>query len=252
MTTTADPMPEPALAPPAKPRAAWLALNERQRRYLVAIYHADQGAQAVNQSMRRSWVRTPPASEWRWCDFAIKALATLVGYTSIQRELRDAGEHDPGAGSSLAALRRRGLVKVTQDLIPLPPLGRATRVRVQLTTAGRGAARAGLGERPGRRTKGLLSEWLWRRLVTVAGAEPDGLPSERFGGLAHLYLGTGYKPGKYASRGYIDERNHGSDSSWQCRRMCWHLTAAGREHITEHVETYRELYPDIDITGLPY
>ena len=186
-------------------------------------------------------MRTPPALEWRWCDFAIKAPATLVGYTSIQRELRDAGEHDPGAGSSQAALRRRGLVKVTEDLIHLPPLGRVPRVRVQLTTAGRAAARAGLGERPRRLAKGLLSEWLWRRLITVARAEPDGVPSERVGGLAHLYLDTGY----------IEERNHGSDTSWQFHLICWHLTAAGREHITEHVKAYRELYPDIGTAGLP-
>ena len=58
-------------APPAKPQAAWLALLLVQRHYLVAIYHADQGAQAENQSLRRGWVRSPPASEWRWCDLAI-------------------------------------------------------------------------------------------------------------------------------------------------------------------------------------
>ena len=44
--------------------------------------------------------------------FSVKAPRELAGYSTIQRTLREAGEHDSGAGASLAALRRRGLVEL--------------------------------------------------------------------------------------------------------------------------------------------
>jgi hypothetical protein len=95
--------------------------------------------------------------------------------------MREAGQLDSGAGSSLAALRRRGLVEV-RDGIKQTFLGDLPTVEVRLTTAGRAVARAGLDEAPTRRTPpGLLSEWLW-------------------GALAKLYRALARRPGGAFSR----------------------------------------------------
>lgn len=50
-----------------KPDAIWLALNERQRAYLKALYDCDQAEEANRRerAARGDWDRTP-ASEWRW------------------------------------------------------------------------------------------------------------------------------------------------------------------------------------------
>jgi hypothetical protein len=239
--------------------ATWSALNERQRRYLAAIYRRDQAAEQAARGGGRDWGPRLPASEWRWVDFAIKAPVDVVGRTVIQEELRAAGEHDQGAGSSLAALKRRRLIDVDEDRVQVgvPPLGLVwvPRVRVRLTMAGRAAARAGLQDtRPSRTPKGLLSQWLWRQLVQVGKTEPAGLIDWELGGDAHVYLGVDYRVGRNPSRGYIREREHRRErlpdgrlpsSEWR-----YHLTAAGRAHILEHLETYRRLYPDIDVGGL--
>jgi hypothetical protein len=69
----------------------------------------------------------------------------ISGYSSMQSVLRKQGEHDTGSGSTLAALRTRGLITVTRDHVRVPLLGMVPRIRVRLTTLGRAAARAGKG-----------------------------------------------------------------------------------------------------------
>ena len=174
----------------------------------------------------------------------------MADETSIQSTLKDAGIHDPGAGSSLAALERRGLLLVRHDLRYLPVLGPVTVVQVRMTTAGRAAVRAGLGTAAPRKTpKGLLSSWLFKQLAKVAAAEPDGLISHHLWGEAHVYLGVGYHNGRNPSRGYITQTRPGAgDVDWR-----WHLTDDGRAHLAEHLATYRQLYPGIatDAINLP-
>jgi hypothetical protein len=128
------------------------------------------------------------------------------------------------------------------------PLGFVPRVLVEVTRSGRACARAGLVELPPRRPPGdLLSLWLWRALVKVAEAGPAGLPEDALWGRAKFYLGTGYRPGRALSRGYIDclpGFEAEGDQSRE-RRFRWVLTAAGREHITRNVQVYRELYAEV-------
>ncbi|MFE1206429.1 XRE family transcriptional regulator, partial [Streptomyces sp. NPDC058762] len=93
-----------------QPAELWAELNPRQQTYLTAIYNADQNAEANHRGDAVNWGHGPPASEWRWQTFSIKAPKDLVGRTAIQYELASKDEHDQGAGSSLAALRRRGLI----------------------------------------------------------------------------------------------------------------------------------------------
>src|SRR6185503_7171869 len=93
------PMPDTVKKPPE----LWAELNDRQRLYLKTIYDADQRAEAA---ARTGWT-SAKASEWRWVTYSIKAPKELVGRTTIQSVVERAGKLDTGAGSSLAALRRR-------------------------------------------------------------------------------------------------------------------------------------------------
>src|SRR5690606_6642597 len=93
-----------------------------------------------------NWETIPPAAEWRQILYDIKLPKELVGYSSVQSRLREAGQHDPGAGSTLAALERRKLVIVTHDMVYVPQLSMTVpRIRVRLSTLGRATARHGAG-----------------------------------------------------------------------------------------------------------
>ncbi|KIQ64261.1 hypothetical protein TR51_19125 [Kitasatospora griseola] len=232
----------------------WEELNDRQRLYLAAVYREDQAAQAKAQALRAAFGDPGPAREWRKLPFTIKAAPALTGYTALQERLREQNALDEGAGSTLAALHRRALIDLSEDQVEVFPLGGAARVLVSLTRAGRACARAGLDERPATTPKDMLSEWLWRNLVKVASAGPDGLPEDGLWGKSKFYLGTGFRPGRRAaSRGYIDSVpvRDGDGPQSHVVEYRWRLTPAGRAHIAQHAERYRAMYPDVELASLP-
>ncbi|MFE1206195.1 hypothetical protein ACFW5V_31400 [Streptomyces sp. NPDC058762] len=244
-----------------QPAELWAELNPRQQTYLTAIYNADQNAEASHRGDAFDWGHGPPASEWRWQTFSIKAPKDLVGRTAIQYELASKDEHDQGAGSSLAALRRRGLIELTEDLVQTM-LGWFPRVRVKLTTLGRATARAGLGHAaPKSPPRGMLSEWLWSNLVRLYRAGPDGMPSVSPRGTpyeerapshkARLFLeryqgrsGGPLIKSKRVSSGEPFESYLGHTVYPTEERVF--LTDAGRDHYEKHVRCYAELWPDVD------
>ncbi|MFI8991585.1 helix-turn-helix domain-containing protein [Streptomyces antimycoticus] len=225
---------------------AWKGLTRRQRAYLVACFREDQFAETRARESRAAGRDPGRAAQWRRLPFTVKADPAFTGYTRIQERLRSEGWHDAGAGSTLHALERRGLVRVCQDEVEVFPLGFVPRVLVEMTRRGRACVRAGLGERPprGRVPGDLLSEWLWGTLVRVAEMGRDGLSEDALWGRAKFYLGTGYRPGGVLSRGYIDclAQEAGGERELVLR---WVLTAAGREHIRRCVSVYAELYPQV-------
>jgi hypothetical protein len=129
----------------SKADQTWSKLNPRQRLYLTAVFDFDQAAEADIKRQSAKRMRTPLASEWRQITYDIKLPKEVVGYSSVQSVLRRAGQYDPGSGSSLVALERRGLVQVTHDTVYITPFGHVPRIRVRLTTLGRATARAGKG-----------------------------------------------------------------------------------------------------------
>ncbi|MEW2301959.1 hypothetical protein AB0958_18630 [Streptomyces sp. NPDC006655] len=249
--------------PRPQPAELWAELNERQQTYLTAIYDADQNAEANQRGGAFDWGHGPPASEWRWQTFSIKLPKDLVGYTSIQHQLRAKGEHDQGAGSSLAALRRRGLVEVMEDLIQTV-LGLVPRVRVKLTTIGRATARAGLGHTaPKSAPRGMLSEWLWSNLVRLYRAGPDGLPEISPRGTPYEDRAPSHKAlfflqqmdrkgGRLVETRNVETDGEPYESPFRPghvitpteRRVM--LTDAGRAHYEQHVRCYAELWPDVE------
>lgn len=245
--------PQPAQARPGRAERIWNELNDRQRAYLVACYRQDQEAEQEAKAKRAARQATWTPAQWRKLPFTIKADPVFTGYTPIQERLRKEGYHDAGAGATLHALTRRGLVQVSEDQVEVFPLGPVPRVLVELTRLGRACVRAGVGQvtRP-RPPAYLLSEWLWRNLVKVAMAGPAGLPETDLWGRSRFYLGTGFRPHGAMSRGYIDaipvREEMGEDS--YVKEYRWHLTEAGRRHLIDYTETYLALYPDVAVDGL--
>jgi transcriptional regulator with XRE-family HTH domain len=229
--------------------AVWEGLNARQQHYLSCVFALDQEAEQVQRANRAPGGRRIAAAEWRLMTLSLGAPASVVGYTDLQRRLRGVGVHDPGAGSSVAALRRRGLIRVYHDRVFLDGIGEVARNRVEMTRNGRLVARAALGvERETGPAAPLLSRWLWQIVVRVAVAGARGVDGSLSGRGPH-YLAVGQSPGgKVRSRGFIvlrlpDGVTHGPHR--------WLLTDAGRQHVIDYLDTYRELYPDVDTSELP-
>ncbi|GAA0983036.1 hypothetical protein GCM10009555_053960 [Acrocarpospora macrocephala] len=239
--------------PTEKALQDWKGLNDRQQAYLIACYREDQEAEAHAKQEHAAGRDPGGAAVWRKLPFTIKADPALTGYTAIQIRLREQGQHDPGAGASLAALARRGLIELSEDEAEVFPLGFVTRVLVELTRSGRACARAGLGESgPIRAPRQLLSEWLWQNLVKVATAGAEGLAEAGLWGKSRFFLGVGFRPSGIPSRGYVNAisvREEVAGDSY-VKEYRWHLTEAGRQHLKQYLDTYRTLYPHVDVTEL--
>ena len=248
-----EPASQPVKAGVGRAERTWGELNDRQRAYLIACYRQDQEAELEAKAQHAAGRATGPSAQWRRLPFTIKADPAFTGYTPLQERLRKEGHHDAGAGATLHALTRRGLLQVSEDQVEVFPLGFVPRVLVALTRLGRTCARAGLGQvAPPRPPAHLLSEWLWRNLVKVAAAGPEGLPEAGLWGRSRFYLGTGFRPHGAMSRGFIDaipvREETGGDS--YVAEYRWHLTQAGRQHLTGYAGTYQALYPDVTVDGL--
>lgn len=227
---------------------AWRALNDRQRNYLTCIFRQDQEAEEEQRRNRFVGAERRPATDWRRVTLALYAPADAVGYTRIQERLREAGIHDPGVGSSVAALERRGLIIAYRDRIYIDGLGDVPRTRVEMTRRGRAVARTGLGvSRDAGPPAPLLSSWLWKIMVRVARAGAQGVDGSLAGRGPH-YLAVGQSPdGRTPSRGFIVLRHPDGVAYGPYR---WFLTESGQRHVTDYLDAYRGLYPGIDTRGI--
>ena len=233
--------------------AQWESLNERQQVYLGEIMRDDRMTETEMWMRRVQRLPIPPASKWRLIPLAVKADPRQVGYTRLQERLRRKGVHDPGAGQTVQALSRRGLIQVEEDSIAHPVVGEVERVLVVMTRRGRAVAREGLGEMTDPQpAEHLLSEWLWGVLVRVAAAEPTGLEDDRLAGRSLFFIGVGYsnKMGGHPSRGFIDSVPVMASDGSHVKEYRWRLTPLGREHVAEYLPTYQDLYPGVNTAAL--
>src|SRR6202044_3635794 len=119
-----DPAPVPAgKSKPRPSRAAlrtWESLNDRQQVYLGEIMRDDRMTETEMWMRRVQRLPVPPAAEGGKRPPSLRAAPAAVGYTRLQERLRQHGVHDPGAGQTVHALERRGLLVVTEDRIEHP------------------------------------------------------------------------------------------------------------------------------------
>lgn len=162
----------------------WLELNDRQRSYLTIFYELDQEAEI---EQRRRWYRSlprEPADTWRWIPYDTKH--PRAGPTVCQQRLDAEGLRDKGAGATLAALCRRGLLRTREIRIDTLP-GQSLQTQIRLTSAGRAAARVNNEERSSEST--TLPQWIVETLQEITEAGPDGLPKYKIGRAAARQLG---------------------------------------------------------------
>ncbi|WP_432111042.1 helix-turn-helix domain-containing protein [Streptomyces sp. YPW6] len=233
--------------------ATWDSLNERQQVYLGEVMRDDRMTATEMWMRRLQRLPVPKAAEWRRLPLALRAAPSVAGYTRLQERLRQRGVHDPGVGSTVHALERRGLVVVSEDSVDHPTVGEVGRVLVEITRRGRAAARAGLGEpREPDPAPHLLSEWLWGVVARVASAEPAGLEDDQLAGRSLFFIGVGYRgrSGAQPSRGFVDSVPVMASGGTHVSEYRWRLTQLGLRHITEYLHVYRDLYPGVNTTGL--
>ncbi|MFD7340745.1 hypothetical protein ACFV98_32875 [Streptomyces violascens] len=204
-----------------KAQAAWDALNARQQTYMTVLYDHDQAEETARaQDAAAGYYDDTPASVWRWIDVVTPG----AKLTSVQRALALQDVRDDGAGSTLQALQRYGLIEV-QDEVVEGPRGKSRTVKAKLTRAGRAAVRAGTKE-PGRRRAGELSEYAWERLVRLWRADPGTV---RIWGHNTYEALVGRPSPPYAEGKQGDYR----------------ISEAGREHYRTLWARYAVLYPDV-------
>ncbi|MFB7649410.1 hypothetical protein ACFC0S_15870 [Streptomyces sp. NPDC056084] len=205
----------------SKAEQAWDALNERQRAYMTVLYDHDQAAETARaQDAAAGYFDDTPAAVWRRID--------VVGpgskLTSVQRALARRDVRDDGAGSTLQALQRYGLIEVHDETVETRR-GKSRRVQATLTRAGRAAVRAGTQE-PGRRRSGELTEYAWERLVRLWRADPGTV--RIWGSNTEAALVT--RPKEPYAEGTLGD---------------YRITEAGREHYRSRWARYQVLYPDV-------
>ncbi|MEV5989208.1 hypothetical protein AB0L85_30175 [Streptomyces sp. NPDC052051] len=197
------------------------ALNERQHAYLKVLFTIDQDNESAQNRRWHATRERQPAEQWRWITYGVDH--PTADATAVQQQLGQRHVLDAGAGATLAALQRRGLIelrRVAQD----SPTGPIWHTQVRLTRAGRAAGRA-LQPESAEATTGpfLLPEWLQAALEAVAAAPGQTLAKVAIGRVAARRLGP-------LGHGYIEDA-----SAWQYR-----LTPAGRTYLTAAAAADRE------------
>ncbi|MCQ9178705.1 hypothetical protein KMT30_06605 [Streptomyces sp. IBSBF 2953] len=190
-------------------------LNERQQAYLEVLFAIDQDNEIAQKRRWHATRERQPAEQWRWITYGIDHPAADA--TSAQQQLGRRHVLDAGAGATLAALQRRGLIelrRVAQD----SATGPIWHTQVRLTRSGRIAGRA-LRPVPTEQAvdPSLLPKWLQAALEAVAAAPGQTLAKISIGRVAALRLGP-------AGHGYIEDA-----SAWQ-----YSLTPAGRAYLAVH------------------
>ncbi|MGW0672552.1 hypothetical protein [Streptomyces sp. NPDC002746] len=205
----------------SRAQQAWNTLNNRQQTYMTVLYDHDQAVEAARaQDAAGGYFDDAPASMWRRID--------VVGpgskLTSVQRALARHDVRDDGAGSTLQALQRHGLIEVHDETVETRR-GKSRTVQVTLTRAGRAAVRAGTQE-PGRRRPGELSEYAWERLVKLWRADPGTVRIWGYNTEAALVT----RPKEPYAEGKLGE---------------YRITEAGREHYRSRWARYAKLFPAV-------
>ena len=220
----------------SKEELLWKELNFRQQTYLRLIFEIDQHREALErgQDWRRSTNR--PASQWRWIEYA-----EIFGKsTTLRMRINEAGEVDPGTGSTFKALSTRKLIEIRYPYDDLQWLD------CKLTKQGRAVVRAGLRlQAPKKSPKGQLRERQWAALVAAYIAGDGGVKRDvnlNYGGFSWEW--TWLRLRDYSDGPLIEERSNFNKAGRYEYVLA--ITQFGRHFYRSNWKKYRELYPDIN------
>ena len=220
----------------SKEELLWKELNLRQQTYLRLIFEIDQHREALErgQDWRRSTNR--PASQWRWIEYA-----EIFGKsTTLRMRIKQAGEVDPGTGSTFKALSTRKLIEIRYPYDDLQWLD------CKLTLQGRAVARAGLRlQAPKKPPKGQLRERQWAALVAAYMAGDGGVKRDvnlNYGGFSWEW--TWLRLRDYSDGPLIEERSNFNKAGRHEYDLA--ITQFGRHFYRVNWKKYRQLYPDIN------
>ena len=118
----------------SKEQRLWKELNRRQQIYLRLIFEIDQHREALKRGEdgRRSGSRS--TSQWRWIEYG----EIFGNSTTLRMRIKEAGEVDPGTGSTFKMLSMRKLIEIRYPYDDLRWLD------CKLTKQGRAVVIAGL------------------------------------------------------------------------------------------------------------
>jgi hypothetical protein len=118
----------------SKEQRLWKELNRRQQIYLRLIFEIDQHREALKRGEdgRRSGSRS--ASQWRWIEYG----EIFGNSTTLRMRIKEAGEVDPGTGSTFKMLSMCKLIEIRYPYDDLRWLD------CKLTKQGRAVVIAGL------------------------------------------------------------------------------------------------------------
>ncbi len=219
----------------SKQELLWNELNLRQQTYLRLIFEIDQHREALErgQDWRRSSSR--PASQWRWIEYA-----EIFGKsTTLRMRIKEAGEVDPGTGSTFKALSTRKLIEIRYPYNDLEWLD------CKLTKQGRAVVRAGLRlQAPKKPPKGQLRERQWAALVAAYIAGDRGVKKDvnlNYGGFSWEW--TWLRLRDYSEGSLIQERALFKAGRYEHDLI---ISQFGRHFYRSHWKKYCELYPNIN------
>jgi hypothetical protein len=220
---------------------AWDALDDRERAYLTFIYEDDRDNEQTHRSLNAKGMdRHFRAREWRRIQFNGRvSSADRFGRATLEDRFRHAGLYDRHT-ATLTRLHRSGLIELDGTTRP---------IYLWLTKEGRSAARAGLADTTEEciRRAGLLPDYLWRDLVTIAVAGDDGVPETDLWWGIDRALTTKRRPFIETRRRVPREVEHLQRPGMKLtihEDRCY-LTEQGRAHYVQHLTFYREVYPQV-------
>lgn len=220
----------------------WRDLNERQQKYLLAIYTIDQKNEEIEKRWASKTWRSRPADEWRWIKYGYDEYGNPTPLLAAIQKLRMV---DQGTGSTFEALEIRGLIvmKHNTGIIKDIPW-------VRMTPKGRKLVRSATQEqRPKRLPPGTLREWHWRALVKVYEAHLNGdvgVGSKwGLGDYGGISWNTWLRLKFYKDSQLITEHEVRGNDAFDVQYYI-RITDFGIQFYNTEWSRYRELYPDVE------
>lgn len=224
----------------------WESLNKRQQFYLEAVFDEDQRTEASFRQLRAMGLDNTPASVWRWLPYNASGEV-------LQKKFEANGMRDEGTGSTLEALRKRGLILLRYA----PGSQRTPIIYIQITKQGRALVRKTFDLQAYKTAPGALQEWHWKALVHAyqqgeQGIDrwPRGISDRTVWRLAEYKIKGEVKPliewVQRECEPYLRRNWPGFDYVQATTRSIRKISEFGLQYYRENWAHYHERYPHVN------